>query len=113
MIDIKKSLETLGIKDVNSGACTGLDCFGAGEEIPSYSPVDGKLIAKVTGATQEDYAKIIASAKTAFNDWRLKPAPLRGEIVRQFGEKLRKYRIMFVKGKHSISMLNAKYISSF
>ena len=92
MIDIKKSLETLGIKDVNSGACTGLDCFGAGEEITSYSPVDGKLIAKVTGATQEDYAKIIASAKTAFNDWRLKPAPLRGEIVRQFGEKLRKYK---------------------
>jgi aldehyde dehydrogenase (NAD+) len=61
-------------------------------EITSYSPVDGKLIGKVTGATQEDYAKIIASAKTAFNTWRLKPAPLRGEIVRQFGEKLRKYK---------------------
>ena len=92
MIDIKISLETLRIKDVNSGASTGLDCFGSGEEIASYSPVDGKLIGKVTGATQEDYDKIIASAKSAFNDWRLKPAPQRGEIVRQYGEKLRKYK---------------------
>lgn len=92
MIDIKNSLEILGIKDTNSGASTGLDCFGSGEEIISYSPVDGKLIAKVTGATQEDYDKIISSAKTSFKEWRLKPAPLRGEIVRQYGEKLRKYK---------------------
>jgi len=92
MIDIKNSLEILGIKDTNSGASTGLDCFGSGEEITSYSPVDGKLIAKVAGATQEDYDKIISSAKTAFKEWRLKPAPLRGEIVRQYGEKLRKYK---------------------
>lgn len=92
MIDIKNSLEILGIRDTNSGVSTGLDCFGAGEEITSYSPVDGKLIAKVTGATQEDYNKIISSAKTAFKEWRLKPAPLRGEIVRQYGEKLRKYK---------------------
>ncbi|MDP7244310.1 MAG: aldehyde dehydrogenase family protein, partial [Flavobacteriales bacterium] len=92
MIDIKKTLDVLGIKNINSGASTGLDCFGSGEEITSYSPVDGKLIGKVTGATQEDYDKIISSAKAAFEDWRLKPAPLRGEVVRQYGEKLRKYK---------------------
>jgi aldehyde dehydrogenase (NAD+) len=92
MIDIKNSLEILGIRGVNSGASTGLDSFGSGEEIASYSPVDGKLIGKVTGATQEDYDKIIASSKSAFTEWRLKPAPLRGEIVRQYGEKLRKYK---------------------
>jgi len=92
MIDIKKTLDVLGIKNINSGASTGLDCFGSGEEITSYSPVDGKLIGKVTGATQEDYDKIICSAKAAFEDWRLKPAPLRGEVVRQYGEKLRKYK---------------------
>ena len=92
MIDIKKSLDLLGIQDVNLGASTGISSFGGGEEIASYSPVDGKLIGKVTSATQEDYDKIIASAKSAFNDWRLKPAPQRGEIVRQYGEKLRKYK---------------------
>jgi len=92
MIDIKKSLDLLGIRDVNLGASTGLSSFGGGEEIPSYSPVDGKLIGTVTSATQEDYDKIIASAKSAFTDWKLKPAPQRGEIVRQYGEKLRKYK---------------------
>jgi|TARA_B100000959_G_scaffold153488_1_gene160994 aldehyde dehydrogenase (NAD+) len=92
MIDIKNSLENLGINDLNSGASTGMNSFGGGEEITSYSPVNGKLIGKVTGATQDDYDKIIASAKSAFTDWRLKPAPLRGEIVRQYGEKLRKYK---------------------
>jgi len=92
MIDIKKSLDLLEILDVNLGASTGVSSFGNGEEIASYSPVDGKLIGKVTSATQEDYNKIIASAKAAFKDWRLKPAPQRGEIVRQYGEKLRKYK---------------------
>jgi len=92
MIDIKKSLDLLGILDVNLGASTGVSSFGNGEEIASYSPVDGKLIGKVTSATQEDYDKLIASSKTAFKDWRLKPAPQRGEIVRQYGEKLRKYK---------------------
>jgi len=92
MIDIKKSLDLLEILDVNLGASTGVSSFGNGEEIASYSPVDGKLIGKVTSATQEDYDKIIASAKAAFKDWRLKPAPQRGEIVRQYGEKLRKYK---------------------
>ncbi len=92
MIDIKNSLKILGIKSVNSGVSTGLNWFGSGEEIASYSPVDGKLIGKVTAATQEDYDKIIASAKSAFNEWSLKPAPLRGEVVRQYGEKLRVYK---------------------
>ena len=32
------------------------------------------------------------TATAAFKDWRLKPAPLRGEIVRQYGEKLRAYK---------------------
>ena len=44
MIDIKKPLAVLGIKDVNPGASTGEASFGGGEEIASYSPVDGKLI---------------------------------------------------------------------
>ena len=31
----------------------------------------------------------MTAATEAFKSWRTKPAPLRGEIVRQFGEKLR------------------------
>ena len=92
MIDIKNSLEALGIKASNNGSSTGANSFGGGVEIESYSPVDGSLIGKVTSTTPEEYEKVMRSATSAFKDWRLKPAPLRGDIVRQYGEKLRNYK---------------------
>jgi len=92
MIDIKKTLEVLGVKATNNGTSTGSISFGGGAEIESYSPVDGSLIGKVTSTTPEEYEKVMQTATAAFKDWRLKPAPLRGEIVRQYGEKLRAYK---------------------
>jgi aldehyde dehydrogenase (NAD+) len=89
---INDALKILGVKDLNQGTSTGSDNFGSGSEISSYSPVDGALIAKVKSTTQADYDKVIASATAAFKTWRTKPAPLRGEIVRQFGDKLREYK---------------------
>ena len=86
---IKEALDILGVKDVNDGTSTGQHNFSNGEVIESYSPVDGKLIGKVKTTTKEDYDKIMKTASAAFVSWRSKPAPLRGEIVRQFGEKLR------------------------
>ena len=92
MIDIKNTLDILGIKETNHGTSTGQQSFGGGKEISSYSPVDGSLIGRVTTTTPEEYEKVIQSATTAFKEWRLRPAPQRGEIVRQYGEKLRKYK---------------------
>ena len=92
MIDINRSLDILGIKETNHGSSTGNQSFGGGKEISSYSPVDGRLIGRVTTTTSEEYEKVIQSATTAFKEWRLKPAPQRGEIVRQYGEKLRDYK---------------------
>ena len=43
MIDIKKTLSDLKIKDINNGSSTGSKSL-SGEIINSYSPVDGKLI---------------------------------------------------------------------
>ena len=86
---IDKALRDLGIQDINNGTSTGSLNFGSGEIISSYSPVDGELIAKVKATTKEDYEKVMQAATVAFKTWRTKPAPLRGEIVRQFGEKLR------------------------
>jgi aldehyde dehydrogenase (NAD+) len=86
---MQKTLIALGLKEVNEGCSTGQNWFSNGDLLESYSPVDGKLIAKVKTATKEDYAKVINTAKDAFNYWRELPAPKRGEYVRQFGEKLR------------------------
>jgi aldehyde dehydrogenase (NAD+) len=91
--NIKQTLEDLGIKDVNFGAHTGNQWLKtSGEIIESYSPNDGKLIAGVQQATWDDYEKIVEKAQSAFKYWRMVPAPKRGEIVRQIGNELRKYK---------------------
>ncbi|WP_124978894.1 L-piperidine-6-carboxylate dehydrogenase [Nonlabens xiamenensis] len=89
---IDKALAQLGLQETNHGTSTGNQHFGSGPEIKSSSPVDGAAIAKVTTTTQEDYEKVIASAKAAFMEWRVIPAPQRGEVVRQFGEELRRLK---------------------
>ena len=89
---IEKSLKNLGIKSDNKGTSTGGKWFASGKVIESYSPVDGKLIAKVTSSSSKDYEKVISEAEKAFKEFRLMPAPKRGEIVRQFGDKLRKHK---------------------
>ncbi|MDV7186690.1 aldehyde dehydrogenase family protein [Lutibacter sp. TH_r2] len=89
---IFNTLKNLGIQEVNKGTSTGQKFFGSGNKISSYSPVDGKLIAKVTTTTKQDYETVIETAQIAFKSWKTTPAPLRGEIVRQFGDKLRELK---------------------
>ncbi len=89
-VNIEDVLQKLGISEINSGASTGSHWFACkGEKIDSYSPVDGKLIASVNSAGETEYEAAILKAQEAFKEWRLVPAPKRGEIVRQLGLKLR------------------------
>jgi aldehyde dehydrogenase (NAD+) len=89
---MEKALLDLGITSVNPGTSTGSNHFGSGAEISSFSPVDGSLIAKVKQTSEEDFSKVMETACSAFTVWRNVPAPKRGEIVRQFGERLRFYK---------------------
>ncbi|WP_456422714.1 L-piperidine-6-carboxylate dehydrogenase [Lutibacter sp.] len=89
---IQKTLSKLRVQNLNNGTSTGSNFFGNGEVIESFSPVDGSLIAKVTTTTKDDFETVIETAQNAFKTWRLKPAPQRGEIVRQFGLKLRELK---------------------
>ncbi len=91
-IDIEPALMKLGLKKLNEGTSTGKHCFGSGSAIDSYSPVDGALIGSVSTSTKEDYETAVAAAQAAFATWRTMPAPKRGEIVRQFGDRLRAYK---------------------
>ncbi len=89
---MKDALSRLGIKELNEGTSTGNQWFANDEIIESYSPVNGELIGKVKTTSKEDYEKVMETAQAAFKEWRKMPAPQRGEIVRQFGEKLRIYK---------------------
>jgi aldehyde dehydrogenase (NAD+) len=84
-------LKRLNIHTENKGVSTGTKWMAASrEKIQSSSPVDGKQIASVTSCDKKSYDKIIDAAQKAFVEWRLWPAPKRGEIVRQIGNELRK-----------------------
>ena len=89
---IQEALAQLGLKEMNEGTSTGSNNFSNGDVLESYSPVDGSLIGKVKCSTAEDYEKVMASAIDAFKIWRTVPAPKRGEVVRQFGDKLRVHK---------------------
>lgn len=94
---LENELKELGILAENFGSSTGSTWFASGEWLASYSPVDGKLIAKVKMSTVDDYENVMKHTQTAFKEWRMLPAPKRGEIVRQFGQKLREKKAVLGK----------------
>lgn len=93
-IDIPAMLERLSISDINPGWSTGTSSrdVASTAATDSFSPVDGKRIASVGEVSDADYDGVIKAAREAFATWRNVPAPQRGEIVRQFGDALRKHK---------------------
>lgn len=85
-------LKKLGLKKENPGTWTGKKSYESKEYITSYSPVDGKKIGKVSVTSRKEYEKVMDTAAKAFIEWREVPAPKRGEIVRQYGDELRKHK---------------------
>lgn len=86
-------LKELKIDKQNNGASTGIKWINSsGEIIHSFSPVDGKQIASVVSCDKKNYDKVIDTAEKVFEEWRLWPAPKRGEIVRQIGNVLRLHK---------------------
>ncbi len=87
---INAILEHLGVLPVNYAWSTGGYRGGdSGQQLASYSPVDGALIASAVTVTPGEYDRVIAQAETAFRQWRDVPAPKRGEVVRRIGNELR------------------------
>ncbi|GGH04360.1 aldehyde dehydrogenase family protein [Sphingobacterium alkalisoli] len=84
-----KELKTLKIKLENHGTSTGSNWFTNKDTILSSSPTNGKPIARVECTSYKEYEKVIKEAEHAKLIWRDIPAPKRGEIIRQLGEKLR------------------------
>lgn len=89
---ISKELKSIGISNENLGTSTGNTWFAKGDNIKSYSPTNGELIATVQSTTREEFDKVLNEAEKAKLLWRDIPSPKRGEIVRQLGEKLRELK---------------------
>src|SRR5437899_1501454 len=84
-------LDKLGLGDDNAGVFDG-EWRGGGATIDKISPIDGRKLASVRTASDDEYNKAIARAREAFSKWRVTPAPVRGETVRRLGNALRELK---------------------
>eukprot|EP00762_Andalucia_godoyi_P002795 ANDGO_04478.mRNA.1 Putative aldehyde dehydrogenase family 7 member A1 homolog len=81
-------LSELGLAEDNLGCYNG-SWVGSGDVITSVNPATGLPIARIRGATAEEYESCLTAMEAAAPVWANTPAPIRGEIVRQIGEELR------------------------
>ena len=64
----------------------------SGAELIARSPVTGGELGRVAAHTPDEVAAIVARAQEAFRAWRLVPGPVRGQLVREFGNLLREHK---------------------
>src|ERR671927_311000 len=60
----------------------------SGETFETLSPATGELLGTFPRSTAEDVDRAVEAAKEAYRDWRLVPAPERGNILFRFAELL-------------------------
>ncbi len=84
-------LKKLGIEGENLGGFGG-EWLGSGPTLEVITPIDGSKIGTVKQVTEQEYDKIVGRAHAAFLKWREVPAPKRGEVVRQLGNRLREVK---------------------
>jgi aldehyde dehydrogenase (NAD+) len=61
----------------------------SGDALNVTTPIDGTRIATLALHRSANVESMVVRAVAAFNDWKLVPAPRRGELVRLLGEELR------------------------
>ena len=90
---MKDLLKKLSIQSENYGSCVGgYDWIKNSKDgqIESVDPSSGNLIAKVYKCSVDDYEKVLKSSGKAFLKWRKVPAPIRGQLIFEMGNELRK-----------------------
>ena len=86
-------LESLGLTgDLHALSYRDADAQAGGELLESLNPATGEVLGTVREATVDDYERVVSSTSERFREWRMLPAPQRGEIVRQIGNVLREHK---------------------
>ena len=95
MISAVEILKGLGLSAINAGGSTGTHWWASSEKaslLESMNPATGETIAHVHACSADDYERIVRDSIAAFQQWRLVPAPKRGEFVRLLGVSLREHK---------------------
>ena len=84
-----QEFEGLGLLDRNLGGFAG-EWLGSGRLQGVVSPVDGESLGTVVNITPEEFDTLLGRCHQAWLEWRLVPAPKRGEVVKAIGDELRR-----------------------
>ncbi|MFL2988245.1 MAG: aldehyde dehydrogenase family protein [Candidatus Neomarinimicrobiota bacterium] len=90
---MSKILKKLGINNISMGSCIGGENWidnGSKKYIESFNPTNGELLGKVQLCNENDYENIINTSNEAFKEWRMVPAPIRGQLILEMANELRK-----------------------
>jgi aldehyde dehydrogenase (NAD+) len=66
--------------------------FVSDGDLECRSPVDGSLLGALWSHTAAEVSDLVERADKAFHEWRVVPAPVRGQLVRELGELLREHK---------------------
>ena len=82
-LNAKEILERLGVSSSHGGS---------GDALESVNPATGTPQGRVRALTRAEYDQRVEAGLDRFDEWRLRPAPRRGEMVRTLGELLRQHK---------------------
>src|SRR5438093_10900588 len=83
--------EKLALREEKPGVFAG-EWGGGGAKIDKISPIDGRRLASIRTASDDDYQTAVAGGQEAFEKWRRTPGPVRGDTVRRLGNALRELK---------------------
>jgi len=91
-MNLTEIFNELHLSTTNSGTSTGTENHNSNSYLSSFSPIDGQKLAEVSVTSKEQYEALIHKAQEAATHWRSIPAPKRGELVREWGNRLRTHK---------------------
>lgn len=83
-------LKELGLSEFNNGCYRNGEWVGNGTEYTTVNPHNNEPIAVIKEGSFDDYEACVTAMESEKVRWMKTPAPLRGEIVRQIGDAMRK-----------------------
>jgi len=85
-------LKELGIDKINYGSCFGGENWNKTENegsIDSINPSNGEVIGKIFKCSENDYNQIISKSNNILKEWKMTPAPIRGQLILKMTNALR------------------------
>lgn len=89
LFEAAEALAVFGLGEVHSGTYSDAAGWGSVEGrdvIEAECPADGKVVGRVAASTAEDFETILEASRKTHEQWRMVPAPRRGEFVLRIGQ---------------------------